>query len=94
MLINNLLPDHVGLPHILDRAFHLVNYFGQMSRGDHSETLLLLALSYESTPLSLKVMGDDFTVSPWSGSFFFLFWGTFITYMPYNCQAQVQVQVR
>ena len=57
MLINNLLLDHVGLPHVLDLAVHLVNFFGWVSQGDHSETLLLLALFYQSTPSCLKVRG-------------------------------------
>ena len=44
-----------------------------MGKGDHSETLLLLALFYQSTPSCLKVMGGgvvvgggpwDFSVSP------------------------------
>ena len=41
MLIDNLLLDHVGLPHFLNLVVHLVNFFGWMSQGDHSETLLL-----------------------------------------------------
>ena len=44
MLVDNLLLDHVGLPHVLDLAVHLVNFFGWIGQGDHSETLLLLAL--------------------------------------------------
>ena len=57
-----------------------------MSQGGHSETLLLLAVLYQSTPSFLKVMG-------WVGGVvahvilvsaqgpnpsFFFFWGTFI----------------
>ena len=51
-----------------------------MSKGDHSETLLLLAHFSQSTPSCLKVRGGpcDYSVSPWSKSFFFLFRGTFI----------------
>ena len=45
-LIGKLLLKHVGLPHVLDLAVHLVNFFGWMSQGGHSEPLLLLALSY------------------------------------------------
>ena len=48
-LIDNLLLEHVGLPHALDLALHLVNFFGWMSQGGHSEPLLLLALFYQST---------------------------------------------
>ena len=51
-------------------------FFGWMGQGDHSETLSLLELFYQSTPSCLKVRGwwvggpCDFSVSP--------FWGTFI----------------
>ena len=41
-----LLLEHVGLPHVLDLAVHLVNFFGRMSQGGHYEPLLLLALFY------------------------------------------------
>ena len=56
-MFNDLLLDHVGLPHVLDLAVHLVNFFGWMSQGDHHETLLLWALFYQSTPSCWKVMG-------------------------------------
>ena len=58
VLINNLLLDHVVLPHVLDLAVYPANFLGWMSQGVHSETLLLLALLalfYKSTPSSLKV---------------------------------------
>ena len=45
-LIDKLLLEHVGLPHVLDLAVHLVNFFGWMSQGGHSEPLLLIALFY------------------------------------------------
>ena len=35
----------------------MVNFFGWMSQGGHSEPLLLFALFYQSTPSCLKV-GD------------------------------------
>ena len=54
-LIDKLLLDHVALPQVLGLAVHLVNFFGQMSQGGHSELLLLLALFYQSTPSCLKV---------------------------------------
>ena len=57
MLIDKLLLEHVGLPHVLDLAVHLVNFFCWMSQGGHSEPLSLLALFYQSTPSCLKVMG-------------------------------------
>ena len=68
----HLLIEHVGLPDVLNLAVHLVNFFGWMSQGGHSEPLLLLALFYQSTPSCLKVMGwvggvgdpCDFSVSP------------------------------
>ena len=56
-LIDKLLLEHVGLPNVLDFAVHLVNFFGWMSRGGHSEQLLFFALFYQSTPSCLKVMG-------------------------------------
>ena len=43
-LIDKLHLEHVGLPHVLDIAVHMVNFFGWMSHGGHSEPLLLLAL--------------------------------------------------
>ena len=49
-MTDKLLHEHVGLPHVLDLAVHLVNFFGWMSQGGHSEPLLLLALFYQSTP--------------------------------------------
>ena len=68
-LIIKLLLENVGLPHVVDLAVYLVNFFGWMSQGGHSEPLLLSALFYESTPSCLKVMGGvggpcDFSVSP------------------------------
>ena len=39
MLIDKLLLEHVGLPHVLVLAVHLVNFFGWMSQGGHSEQL-------------------------------------------------------
>ena len=36
-----LLLKHVGLPHFLNLAVHLVNFFGWMSQGGYSEPLLL-----------------------------------------------------
>ena len=55
--IDKLFLEDVGLPQILDLTVHLVNFFGWMSQGGHSEPLLLLALFYQSTPSCLKVMG-------------------------------------
>ena len=71
-MIDKVLLEHVRLPHLLDLAVHLVNFFGRMSQGGHSEPLLQLALFYQSTPSCLKVMGGggwvggpcDFSVSP------------------------------
>ena len=68
-MIDKLLLKHVGLCYVLDLAVPLVNFFGWMSQGGHSEPLLLLALFYQSTPSCLKVMGwgggpCDFSVSP------------------------------
>ena len=56
-LIDKLLLEHVGLPHLLDLAVHLINFFGWMSQEVHSEPLLLLTLLAQSTPSWIKVMG-------------------------------------
>ena len=56
-LTDKLLHEHVGLPHVLDLVVHLVNFFGWMSQGGHSEQLLFIALFYQSTPSCLKVRG-------------------------------------
>ena len=32
-MVDNLLPDHVGLPHVLDLAVHLVQLMTWMGRG-------------------------------------------------------------
>ena len=56
-LIEKLLLEHVGLTHLLDLAVHLVNFFGWLSQGGHSEPLLLLALFYQITHSCLKVGG-------------------------------------
>ena len=53
-MIDELLFERVGLLHILDLAVHLVNFFGWIRQGGHSEPLL------QSTPSWFKVMG-------WSG---------------------------
>ena len=53
----NLESEHVGLPHILVLAVHLVNSFGWMSQGGHSEQLSFFALFYQRTPSCLKVRG-------------------------------------
>ena len=56
-LIDKLLLKHVGLPHVLVLAVHLVNFFSWVSQGGNSEQLLFFALFYQSTPSCLKVMG-------------------------------------
>ena len=61
-MIDKLLLEHVGLPHVLDLAVHLVNFFGWMSQGGHSEQLLFFALFYQSTPSCLKVGGGGVVV--------------------------------
>ena len=56
-MIDKLLLEHVELPLVLDLAVHLVNFFGLMDQGDHSEPLLFFAFCYQSTPSCLKVIG-------------------------------------
>ena len=41
-VVNILLPDHVGLPHVLDLAVHLVPLQTWVGRGGHTETLRYL----------------------------------------------------
>ena len=64
-LIDKLLLKHVGLPHVLVLAVHLVNFFGWMSQGSHCEQLLLFALFYQSAPSCLKVMGGNVQSAMW-----------------------------
>ena len=42
--VDNLLPDHVELPHVLDPAVHLVELMTWMGKGGHTETFPLSAL--------------------------------------------------
>ena len=56
-MIDKLLLEHVGLPHVLVLAVHLVNFFSWVSQGGHSEQLLFFALFSWSTPSCLKVRG-------------------------------------
>ena len=56
-LNDNLLLELIGLPHSLDRAVHQINFLFCTGSRDHSETFLLLALFYQSTPSWIKVMG-------------------------------------
>ena len=56
-MIDKPLPEHVGLPHVLVLAVHLVNFFGWVSREGHSEQLSFFALFSWSTPSCLKVGG-------------------------------------
>ena len=70
-MVDNLLPDHVGLPHVLDLAVHLVQLMTWMGRGGHYETFSLLELIPKSTPSWLKVVGGggvggpcDYSVTP------------------------------
>ena len=88
-MIDKLLLEHVGLPHVLVLAVHLVNFFSWVSQGGHSEQLSFSAFFYQRTPSCLKVIGW------WGGGggvvahvilvsalgpnpSFFIFWGTFI----------------
>ena len=74
-LIDKLLLEHAGLPHVLDHAVNLVNFFGWMSQGGHSEPLLLLALCYQSSlcfqvfifvcslDIGLKIFTENYSLS-------------------------------
>ena len=43
-VIDKLLLEHVGLPHVLVLTVHLVNLLGWMGKGDHSMYLATLLL--------------------------------------------------
>ena len=43
-MVDNLLPDHVGLTHVLDLAVHLVQLTIWMGLRGHPKTFSLLAL--------------------------------------------------
>ena len=45
-MIDKLLLELVGLPHVLDLAVYLVNFFGWMNQGDHSWYLATLLLKF------------------------------------------------
>ena len=70
-MVDKLLPDHEGLPHVLDLAVHLLRLTTWMGREGHTETFSLSALFPQSTPSWSKVMGGwvggglwDFIVTP------------------------------
>ena len=51
-MVDNLLPDHVGLPHVLDLAVHLVQLMTWMGRGGHTEIVLgLISTHYDENTL-------------------------------------------
>ena len=84
-LIDKLLLEYVGLPHVLVLAVHLVIFFSWVSQGGQSEQLLFFALYYQSTPSCLKVRGEVGWVAhviiesaQGPNPSFFLFWGTSI----------------
>ena len=43
-MVDNLLPDHVGLHRVLDLAVHQVQLTTWMGRGGYTETFYLSAL--------------------------------------------------
>ena len=59
LVVKDLLLDHVGLPHVLDLAVHLVHLSAWRGLGGHPETFSLLGLSPKSTPSWLKVLDLD-----------------------------------
>ena len=56
-MVDNLLHEHVALPHVLDLAVHLVQLTTWMGRGGHTETFSLLELFPWGSPSWLKVVG-------------------------------------
>ena len=70
-MVDKVPLEQVGLPHVLDLAVHLVNFFGWVSQGGSSGPLLLLAFLYQPEhSFMLKSYGVggggpcDFSVSP------------------------------
>ena len=54
-MVDNLLPDHVELPHVLDLAVHLLQLITRMGRRGHTETFSLdLWAKFESRGLDLS----------------------------------------
>ena len=43
-MIDKLLLEHVGLPHVLNLAVYLVNFLGWIGKGDHSMYLATLLI--------------------------------------------------
>ena len=43
-VVDNILPEHVEQPHVLDLAVHLVQLTTGMGRGGYTETFFLSAL--------------------------------------------------
>ena len=56
-MVDNLLPEHVELPHVLDLAVLLVQLTTWIGMGGHTEIFFLSALFPQSTPSWLKVCG-------------------------------------
>ena len=52
--MDNLLLDHVGLPHVLVLAVHLVNLLGWMGKVDHFKTHVII-VSAQSKDLGFWV---------------------------------------
>ena len=84
-VVDNPLSDHVGLPHVLDLAVHLVQLMTWMGRGSQTETFSLLELFPYSALSWLKVMGGwgvggpcDYRVSFKSKSLYLYFLGTLL----------------
>ena len=56
-VVDELLLDHVGLPHFLVLIVHLIHFICWVGRRDYSKTFLQLALFSWSSPSLLKVVG-------------------------------------
>ena len=55
-MVDNLLPEHVELPHVLDLAVHLVQLTTWMGRGGYTETFPFHTVSLEC-PIMVKSYG-------------------------------------
>ena len=45
-VVDNILPEHVELPHVLDLAVHLVQLMTCMGRGGYTETFFSISYGW------------------------------------------------
>ena len=70
-VVDNLLLDHVELPHVLDLAVHLVNLVSWIVKVDHSKTFFNISTSLLEHSFIVKsgwVANGILVTAPVSGS--------------------------